>query len=446
MVEGKRTYNIFERLKPKPFLKPSLYFLVLVFLLASCRKPADQVELVNGYSNKVSYYQFEQCTLHMSTKSDTPDGYVYIKDMNGLVQFKVETPVKEQSPQDDDPSSNGFGYQPSVSFTIPALKSGIYLVNDQIPIVIKSAQTSARIALVYPTNTVNAYNLAGGKNLYTKPKADVVSFERPMEVQKFTRPFLEWLSTLPYDIDYITDFELEDYSLIAKYDVLMFPGHNEYWTREARLNFDKYLENGGNVLMLSGNSMWWQVRYDNDQNRMICFKSNKDTIQNPLLTTINWNLPQLDYPILNSIGADFEHGGYGLKNDNGWDGYVICSNSPLLEGTGLKLGDTLHLPSYETDGTLIDYSKTFSYPVADKAALGFYKIEIVGFDKVFRFKENYATWIVFQKTENSGIVINTATTDWCSDKGIGGENGDKIERITLNMISKLLEKQPVFSK
>ena len=118
----------------------------------------------------------------------------------------------------------------------------------------------------------------------------------------------------------------------------------------------------------------------------------------------------------------------------------------MLEGTGLKKGDTLHLPSYELDGTLIDVSKSGTYPEPDKSALGFYKVEIVGYDKVFRFQENYATWLVFQKSFASGIVINTATTDWCSDKGIGGESSEKIKRITLNMITKLMNKENVFSK
>jgi hypothetical protein len=40
-------------------------------------------------------------------------------------------------------------------------------------------------------------------------------------------------------------------------------------------------------------------------------------------------------------------------------------------------------------------------------------------------------------------VINTASTNWCAQNGIGS-NPD-IGRITLNMIQKLLNKQNVFS-
>ncbi len=53
--------------------------------------------------------------------------------------------------------------------------------------------------------------------------------------------------------------DLEDYSEIAGAKVVVIIGHSEYWTRRARENFDRYVLEGGNALVLSGNTMWWQV-------------------------------------------------------------------------------------------------------------------------------------------------------------------------------------------
>ena len=128
---------------------------------------------------------------------------------------------------------------------------------------------------------------------------------------------------------------------------------------------------------------------------------------------------------------------YGRKEDKGWDGYKIITYSPLLEGTKLKPGDILSLPSDENDGAPLLGFNSKGYPIVDRQSLGFEKIEIVGFDRVFRVQEGVATWIVCKRTKTSGIIINTASTDWCSSQGM--ENPD-VQKITMNMMNKLLHK------
>lgn len=56
------------------------------------------------------------------------------------------------------------------------------------------------------------------------------------------------------------------------------------------------------------------------------------------------------------------------------------------------------------------------------------------------------TFIVFQKTPFSGIVINGASTDWCSTSGMGGKSGDHIKQITYNALNKLMSGLPVFTE
>lgn len=180
---------------------------------------------------------------------------------------------------------------------------------------------------------------------------------------------------------------------------------------------------------------------------MICYKDKiEDPILDPLLKTINWYEPSLKYSTMNSIGGDFNFGGYGLNKDSGWDGFKICTNtSPILNGTNLKKGDILVLPSAEYDGTPLEKFDEEEYPILDNSTLKFYKSEIVGFDLGFRERPTCGTFMVIQKTQTSGKIINVATTDWCSPKGIGGKDADKIKTITQNMIELLLNGQDIFS-
>ena len=196
------------------------------------------------------------------------------------------------------------------------------------------------------------------------------------------------------------------------------------------------------MLVLSGNTMWWQVRYSKNRDQLICYKLVPDPIKSKKLKTINWNDQQLEYPILSSIGAEFPRAGYGSKEDKGWDGLKIITKSPLLEGTKLKPGDILSLRSDEADGAPLQGFDSKGQPIVDLKTLGFEKVEIVGFDKTFRIQEGIATWLVIRKAKGSGIIINVASTDWCSSVGMG--NSD-IQKITLTMINKLLKKEEVFA-
>jgi hypothetical protein len=59
----------------------------------------------------------------------------------------------------------------------------------------------------------------------------------------------------------------------------------------------------------------------------------------------------LDFPIVNSIGQDFDFGGYGNRNPDSFNGYKITSpNSPLFSETQLKTDDVISISTAEYDG------------------------------------------------------------------------------------------------
>ena len=62
--------------------------------------------------------------------------------------------------------------------------------------------------------------------------------------------------------------------MLDGYPVVLINGHSEYWSAEAFEAVDRYLCQGGNVMVLSGNSICWRVSYNEDGTIMECRKLN----------------------------------------------------------------------------------------------------------------------------------------------------------------------------
>ena len=432
----------------KSFLPLLLIALAVWFWYDSLLKVKD------GYTDKVSYFVGDTLQAYINVEK-AKTRFIRLYDVKGREVDKINAILQPQSVSNDRAWQTGFNYKKTFSYCIPKkLKAGLYLWENKIPFIIKSKNAKA-ITIVYPSNTINAYVLSGGKNLYQSKipndskVATQVSFLRPMPYEQvsYAQSFFVWACDyFSTEVNYICDMDLDNYDLLQNTSLLIIPGHSEYWTRVARLNFDRFIATGKNALVLSGNTMWWQVRYESSRNTMICYKKIKqDSIQDNLLKTINWNQPILQYPILSSIGADFSYGGYGKKEDNGWNGYkIIQANSPLLEGTGLQQEEILPLITVEYDGIPVVFPSNSSIPQIDTNKIKFYKAELIGFDKGFRLFETIGTFLAFQKTATSGVVINTGSTDWCNN--FEGKNGENIRKITINAIQKLLTGKTIFVK
>lgn len=425
---------------------------------------------VYGYTDKQSYFPGDTIRFYLSTAKDTVfNGILNITDINynTIWQVTCDT-VFKQTINSNEPWQNGYGFKTSTTAVIPDnMPSGVYLFADDYQFVVKST-TAAAITIVYPSNTENAYCTSGGKCLYydaktrsAQDRARIVSFLRPIPLTYFARAFLQWVVNEPYNIRYITDQDMDDSSSFNNTSLFIIPGHSEYWTRKARRNFDNFVAKGKSALLLSGNNMWWQVRYADNNTQLICYRyANEDTEVPDSVKTVNWESPILRYPILPSIGENWLYGGYGQPSrgdKQGFNGYkIIDASSPLLTGTGLKNGDTLYNPTDEYDGLPIIgiYSKNDS-PIINRSLLPYYKIKIIGYDFTNRTASSLegsgtskgsgvAALIIFQRMEHSGIVINAASTNWCTMDGAGGKEGNILKKITSNMLYDLLHTYLLF--
>ena len=405
--------------------------------------------VVNGYMGNLSYYKENYLDVYISAKSIIRKARLGVYNASGsLVDYIHCDSIIPQSTTTAKPYETGFGYKYKILFKLTTqLKSGVYTISKKIPFLLKSTVKSNQILVLYPTNTINAYNKAGGAGSYSVPRAYITSFKRPAPIFNFSNEFIKWNPT-PYAFDYITDFDLESYDSIKNYKMIIIIGHNEYWTRNARINFDRFINAGKHALILSGNTAWWQVRYSADKTQMICYKDVLlDPEPDPLLKTIKWTSASLQYKIIPSIGEDYSLGGYGQRVDSGWNGYkILLPLSPILEGTNLQYENVISCPTREYDGTYLIRTADKPHPILDTAKLNFYKAELLGYDLgAVSTKTTIGTFIAFQKTPTSGKIINVGSTNWCSVDGFAGSSGSTIKLITSNCINLLMTDKNIFS-
>ena len=74
-----------------------------------------------------------------------------------------------------------------------------------------------------------------------------------------------WLETQGYDYDVLSDTDLHlDPDALDGYKVLFVVGHSEYWSFEAMNAVSRFLDRGGNAIVLSGNTAFWRVSFNDD--------------------------------------------------------------------------------------------------------------------------------------------------------------------------------------
>ena len=133
-----------------------------------------------------------------------------------------------------------------------------------------------RVAVVLPTHTWQAYNFYdadgdgepdtwyGGTTRTIDLRRPHANFGVPFRFREWDLGFLNWLTRTRKQVDFLADDDLERVAsgdqLASRYDLVVFAGHEEYVTRHAYDVVERYRDLGGNLVFLSANNFFWQVR------------------------------------------------------------------------------------------------------------------------------------------------------------------------------------------
>ena len=353
----------------------------------------------------------EPVGLCVSTDAPTFDVAVVREGAEGEPIWSAEGIGGRSHDTPDDASSNGCGWPSALEIPVGGWRSGYHAVTvtagdergDAFLVVRPDPSKRAPILLVLSTTTWHAYNDWGGPSLYTGGTR--VSFERPLAKGFLVKPepigrmmqpepdreamgfrtwarahgvsdwcggagwftyeraFTRWAEANGYRIDVAISQDLEQHPEVLEGPRLILSvGHDEYWSWGMRDAVDAFVGRGGNAAILSGNTSFWQIRFDRGHLGMTGYKYRVD--EDPVLgaderfLTGCWSDRRIGRPETSTIGLTFTRGGYsryGLGPPGSTGAYTAHRPEHwAFAGTGLEEGEEFGgidaIVAYECDG------------------------------------------------------------------------------------------------
>ncbi len=424
-----------------------------------------------GYLNSLSVQVGEVLQFHISSASPVYQIKIYKLGLTHKLVYTSPEITGGELPVQDSSYTKGCNWPVSFSLLIddnwqPGVYSAQFPVTSGNGEIIFSVKTKnpgsfSKVLVIMSTNTMEAYNNYGGKSLYdynstNSARSTGVSFNRPYTAEAqwdyyaWQNHLVNWLEQNNISAEFACDVDIEKHpDLLSNYSVVIFVGHEEYWSLPERNAVQSYADNGGRVMFLSGNTCWWQVRFENDYHTMVCYKNSS---LDPLtgvedsLVTVNW----YNYPVSNPentlTGVSYRFGGYvnfqnHLTEQDGYGGLTAFNTqSWIYKGTGLHDGDIFGQSStiagYETDGTRFDWQN--GEPVSLGQGGTPASFTILGISKAYNpdFPYDNHTVMGIHYTKNNGAVFTASTTDWV----VGLDSDQAVQRITLNILKTFLAK------
>jgi hypothetical protein len=258
--------------------------------------------------------------------------------------------------------------------------------------------------------------------------------------------FIAWLETNGYMVDYCTDLDIHqnENNFLSNYRLVITAGHDEYWSAQMRDHLENFVSGSGNIAFFSGNTCFWQVRVEDNNATLVCYKGNSDPLfmTDPKHATIRWSEPSVNRPENTLTGISYINAGGWWNPGKPSVGYTVQNSGHwVFDGTTLADGQQFgHLDSlvgYEADGALIEAGPNGIYQPtgADKTPLNFL---VLGYAFLSGWEHEAdlgngltATMGIYT---NRGIVFNGATTDWARVLSSGNA---QVVQITKNVLNKL---------
>jgi hypothetical protein len=417
--------------------------------------------VIEGYASAISVSPGQDLAFHVR---DEASAFTYQIHRRGAQEELVAEGSARAGAYETPERAYEIGcrWPPAFTLTIPdAWRSGLYVArlssaagtSREIYFVVRARDPGqrARVLFTFPTNTAQAYNAWGGKSLYTFNSSDRVasprvSFDRPTDELVTAREifFIRWLEASGHEVEYCASLDLHrDPGLLARYQLVLSVGHDEYWSRAMRDNVEAFVARGGNAAFFSGNTSFWQVRFEDDGRTMVGYKSDEDPVArvDPGQTTLRWADALVDRPENTLTGVGFRSGAgwwdpaagarpaadYTVHFGDHW----VFAGANLRDGG--RFGGAALIIGYETDAaqfTLVDgVPQVTGADGTPRNAVILASADLTSWGPGGR-----AGWVTLGFFRNRGLVLTVGTTDWAYGL-VPGQL--EVQRITANVLSRL---------
>jgi hypothetical protein len=204
---------------------------------------------------------------------------------------------------------------------------------------------SHRIAVVLATQTWQAYNftdengdgwgdswyVGGGRTRAVDLTRPFLDFGLPFRFHDWDLTFLTWLQQAGKQVDFLSDQDVSALAtgdeLARNYDLVVFPGHEEYVTEHELDIITRYRDLGGNLAFLAANNMFWQVRIDPPLMTKVALWRNKGRPEAALTggqyIGSNHGAVQMPFTVTGAAQAPWLFAGTGLANGSTFGRYGI---------------------------------------------------------------------------------------------------------------------------
>jgi hypothetical protein len=329
----------------------------------------------------------------------------------------------------------------SPAFQVPGdWPSGLYLLRADGEAVLDFAVrarvpgSASRILLCADHITPQAYlnGDVAGAGMYASPRAARVSFDRPLAPLvndgRFS-PLIPWLRDNGYTVECASTVDLHRRAqLLDPYECLLIGPHVEYWSRAMRDAVERFVDRGGNLVSLSGNTAYRQVRFDTSRS-MVCYK-NSHADPHPELpeTTVAFAQPPVHRPPNTMLGVGWTYGAWG---GNAQAYTVHFPGHWVFAGLGQAIPTFM---TYETDAAPFVMEEE-GYPRVTTAEGNPLATTVLASAEMHDWaKPGLATMTL---TVRHGAVFSASSTDW-----IAHLNHPAIGTITRNVLNRLRTRLP----
>jgi hypothetical protein len=191
-----------------------------------------------------------------------------------------------------------------------------------------------------------AYGIGAGNLLAQNETPNLSYASQEMRTAGAELNFIRWIEKEGYDVQYCTDVDLHaaGETLWRRCFSLLFPGHQEYWSREMRDTVRAARDYGRHLAFFAANAAYWKVLIQpasvaGTPNRAIfATKDLGGSSGTDFNGTVRWrDMTGPGDPEWNLMGVQYE----GFPKGEGTMTIAAPATHPVFAGTGLVAGSTI---------------------------------------------------------------------------------------------------------